>query len=681
MLLSGINIDNIIHKEKNETLEERIAYFESLKKISAAKAKFIETGAIDPVVRPEIAESWVRASRYLDPVKPAVIHMSEKEMQDCHTKNALLIKCGSYVMDSIYKIMSDHSTMMHISDKNANILAVNDDYSKAIISRDAISPGARFAEDKLGTNSLCLSYIHDKDMLVHGAEHFFVYQHNVTCTTSLIRNVKNEVIGGITLTFNIDVYHDLLITISKIAARMIEKEIVKHTFSNVLELTINNSIESIIVTDSNLKIVTANTKFLNLLGIKADDVTDLDISKLIPEINFHEDINSILNSDVQEVTLYHNNRQYQLTFHAKLAYNDDSFDYLIFFFQEITSMIDLSRRFSGKYNYHTFSDIITKDPSMVKLIVDCKRIASLDVPILITGSSGTGKELFAQSIHSYGNRADKPFIAVNCAALPSNLIESELFGYDKGAFTGAQMGKPGKFELADGGTIFLDEIGELPLDVQAKILRILDDYKVSRIGSAKEKLLNVRVIAATNRDLEEEVLKKNFRLDLFYRLNVLNTYIPPLIQRQGDVRILSYHFLNKLNEKNYPNPKKYISEETIDYLNKYHWPGNIRQLQNTITRAYYLSEDEVIDSKYFTLSLPLRNLEPGDGNWGQEAQERTDSQRMDKSSERRLIESALRQHDGQVGPASESINMPVSSFYRKIKKYNIARQRYNVRKI
>jgi transcriptional regulator with PAS, ATPase and Fis domain len=467
---------------------------------------------------------------------------------------------------------------------------------------------------------------------------------------------------------------------------MIEKEIVKHTFSNVLELTINNSIESIIVTDSNLEIIHVNSKFINLLDLQPEDVPSLNIHSLLPELNFSDGINSILNSQFQEVTLYHNSRQYHLTFHAKPAYNDDSFDYLIFFFQEITSMIDLSRRFSGKYNYHTFNDIITSNPLMLKLIGDCKRIANLDVPILLSGNSGTGKELFAQAIHSYSNRADKPFIAVNCAALPTNLIESELFGYDKGAFTGAQMGKPGKFELADSGTIFLDEIGELPLDVQAKILRILDDYKVSRIGSTKETLLNVRVIAATNRDLEAEVLKKNFRLDLFYRLNVLNTYIPPLIHRQGDIHVLVNHFLKKLNDKNNYNPTKYISKDTINYLNQYQWPGNVRQLQNALIRAYYLSESEEIKKDSFIFHPSFQLTYHKDNNLNKNSidnldiLEDQDYQLSDKSYERALIVGALKRHAGHVGPASESINMPLSSFYRKIKKYNINRLKYVSRK-
>jgi transcriptional regulator with PAS, ATPase and Fis domain len=409
----------------------------------------------------------------------------------------------------------------------------------------------------------------------------------------------------------------------------------------------------------------ANTKFLKMLDISEENVGKLDVPSMLPDLDFNGDINDVVSSDLREIHLFHNNKQYNLSFRAQLALNDYSFDYIIMFFQEITSLIYMSRKFSGKYNYYAFKDIITQDANMFRLIDDCKRLANLDVPILITGNSGTGKELFAQSIHSYSDRANHPFIAVNCAALPSNLIESELFGYDKGAFTGAQLtGKPGKFELADGGTIFLDEIGELPLDVQAKILRFLDDYKVSRIGGVRIKLLNVRVLAATNRNLNEEVLNKNFRLDLFYRLNVLNLHIPPLNEREGDIILLSDHFLEILNKKNPSMEKRYLTDDAIDYLNERNWPGNIRELQNAITKAYYLSSGPALTPDYFKL------LRSPDLALNVESDQATL-----KPEEQINIENALRRYGGPA-KASRSLNIPLSSFYRKMKKYNITFSKY-----
>jgi transcriptional regulator with PAS, ATPase and Fis domain len=662
--MSMTTLDTAIEREKTQILEERISYYNNLKLISLAKEKFLKTGKIDPCVRPEVAESWQRSVENVDPNIPKLKVLSEEEYKETLEKNKLLIKCGSYVMASIYKTISDRIYIIHISDKYGNILDVNDDYQKDRITRLSITPGACFHENKAGTNAISLSLTHNRDMAAHGAEHFLLYQHNTTCTTSIIRNSQNNIIGTITLTFNVDMYNNLLSGISAIAARMIEKEIVRHTFSNVLESIVNNSIESILVIDSNLNILVANSKFLDLIDIKESDIPDLNIQKILPELDFSKITSKAINLEIIETTLTYKNKQYQVSIHTKTAINDDSFDYIILFFQEINTLINLTRKYTGKYNYYTFNDIITNDPVMLKLIDNCKRIANLDIPILITGNSGTGKELFAQSIHSYSARVDKPFMAVNCAALPNNLIESELFGYEKGAFTGAQQtGKPGKFELADGGTIFLDEIGELPLDVQAKILRILDDYRVSRIGGVRVKSLNVRVIAATNRNLNEEVGKKNFRLDLFYRLNVLNINIPPLEDRLEDIKLLTEYFLNSLNEKN--KTKKYLNSEALDILCSYKWPGNVREFQNNITKAYYLSFSDVITKESFSFpKIDMINFQKLDFK-----------QFSFKSDEQIIIENALDKCYGQVGPASQLLNMPVSSLYRKITKYNIKRQK------
>lgn len=206
---------------------------------------------------------------------------------------------------------------------------------------------------------------------------------------------------------------------------------------------------------------------------------------------------------------------------------------------------------------YTFDDIITKNQKMKSIIELAKKASESDCSILIDGNSGTGKELFAQAIHNHSNRCHGPFVAVNCAAIPRELVESELFGYEKGAFTGASKGGyPGKFELADGGTIFLDEIGELPLDIQSKLLRVLDNLKIMRVGGTHEKKIDIRVLAATNRNLSEEVSNKNFRGDLYYRLNVINVHLIPLKDRVEDVEALTNCFVDKLNIKNPGNFKK-----------------------------------------------------------------------------------------------------------------------------
>ena len=229
--------------------------------------------------------------------------------------------------------------------------------------------------------------------------------------------------------------------------------------------------------------------------------------------------------------------------------------------------------------------------------------AQSDVTTLILGESGTGKELFAQSIHNGGRRANAPFVVVNCGALPRNLVQSELFGYDEGSFTGAsRLGKPGKFELADNGTIFLDEIGEMPLEAQVSLLRLLQNGEVTRVGGKHTRLVNVRVLAATNRNLENAIRQNAFREDLYYRLNVVAIEVPSLRQRREDIPLLAGHFLQRFAERNRKAVKGF-TPQAMDLLIHYDWPGNIRELENAVERAVVLLTGEYISERELPLAI------------------------------------------------------------------------------
>ncbi|MCW3807320.1 sigma-54-dependent transcriptional regulator [Plebeiibacterium marinum] len=241
-----------------------------------------------------------------------------------------------------------------------------------------------------------------------------------------------------------------------------------------------------------------------------------------------------------------------------------------------------------------FSEIIGNSKALKKVLGLIKKVSKTDSSILILGESGTGKELFANAIHSNSNRKEKPFIKVNCAAIPENLIESELFGYEKGAFTGAVISKPGKFELANNGTLFLDEIGELPLTVQSKLLRAIQEQEIERLGGVKTKKINIRLISATNRNLEEEVNKGKFREDLYYRLNVMPISVPSLRDRKDDIPLLVHFFMEKFNRKIGADITS-ISSKALKKLIDYNWPGNVRELENIIERSYILSSGNKLD--------------------------------------------------------------------------------------
>lgn len=305
--------------------------------------------------------------------------------------------------------------------------------------------------------------------------------------------------------------------------------------------------------------------------------------------------------------------------------------------------------------------IVSNDTSIIRLKKRVKRINS-NSTVLITGESGTGKELFARAIHQTGERKDKPFIAINCAAIPENLLESELFGYSKGAFTGADRnGKKGKIEIADGGVLFLDEIGDMPLYLQAKILRMLEERKVTRIGSNESKKVDIQVISATNQNLNQLVKDKNFRRDLFYRLNVIPIKIPSLKDRKSDIRLLAMHFIKKYSKLF--GKKIYKIENNVwkHFLN-YHWPGNVRELQNV---AEYLTSIHLDEGVIKEENLPTKILRQSS------VEEKTFN--LNKI-EKKVIKKAMKifKKEGKSHEEiAEELGIGVATLYRKIKRYNL----------
>jgi DNA-binding NtrC family response regulator len=238
-------------------------------------------------------------------------------------------------------------------------------------------------------------------------------------------------------------------------------------------------------------------------------------------------------------------------------------------------------------------EIVGQSDAMQQVFKMVGRVAASEAPVMITGESGSGKELVARAIHHYSQRSNKTFLAINCAAIPENLLESELFGHEKGSFTGAHNQRIGRFEQCDGGTLFLDEIGEMPLPVQSKLLRVLQEGEFSRVGGNQTLRTDVRIVAATNKILEDEVAVKNFREDLFYRLNVVRIHLPPLRQRVEDVKLLAEYFLQRIANRKL-RPLLQLSEEAIKVLEAYPWPGNVRELENTMERASVLATTDVL---------------------------------------------------------------------------------------
>ncbi len=335
---------------------------------------------------------------------------------------------------------------------------------------------------------------------------------------------------------------------------------------------------------------------------------------------------------------------------------------------EITGAVEVFRRLSTLEGSRkeisrtqTFEDLVSRNAEMHAIFEILPDVAQAECNVLIQGPSGSGKELMARCIHNLSPRKSKPYIRVNCAALPANLLESELFGYMKGAFTDARRDKPGRFILANGGTILLDEIGDMPTTLQAKLLRVLQEGEVQPLGSTKTLSVDVRAVASTNRSLKSMVEHGMFREDLFYRLNVIAIEIPPLSRRQEDVPILIDHFIHQLNLKTGKNIDG-VSDEVLEHLIAYDFPGNVRELENSIEHAFVLCKGSTIELRH--LPHDLQEIVPN-------REEHSTAHHYLEKSEQRILAEILEKHGGNKSLAAQELGIHRSTLWRKLRKYGL----------
>ena len=330
-------------------------------------------------------------------------------------------------------------------------------------------------------------------------------------------------------------------------------------------------------------------------------------------------------------------------------------------FADITEIKVLSKYLEDRYS---FENIIGNSQAMKNIYTLLEHVSQTDSTVLITGESGTGKELIARAIHINSERRIQPFMAVNCSAFAETLLESELFGHERGAFTGAIQTKPGRFELAQNGTLFLDEIGDLSPQAQVKLLRVLETRQFERVGGTKPIKMNVRIIVATNKDLNKEIKENRFREDLFYRINVVNIHLPPLRERIEDLPLLVEYFLQKYR-KRFKKHIKHVSPNAFEILNKYNWPGNIRELENVLEHVFVLCSDDTI----YPDSLPdwlVQNIDLSkQGIYGIIGKEQI------KDAERLHIMSVLTRYEGDRKKVAEALGIDKSTLWRKMKKFNL----------
>lgn len=444
----------------------------------------------------------------------------------------------------------------------------------------------------------------------------------------------------------------------------------------ILEAVINNAYEWIVVVDEKGNIIYMNKNYCEFLERKQEEVIGKHVTEVIENTRMH----IVVKTGKEEIAdLHYIKGNYMIANRIPIVVDGrviGAVGTVIFrdtnewkrmnshikslLLQLQTYFQEWTENNGAKY---TLTHLISCSKQMEELKEKVKRIADSDISVLIRGESGTGKELFAHSIHQLSSRSQKPFVKVNCGAIPEHLLESELFGYEEGAFTGAKKGgKKGKFQLADGGTIFLDEIGDLPLHMQVKLLRVLQEKEMEPIGSIKTVSVDVRIIAATNRPLEKMVEEKRFREDLYYRINVIPFVIPPLRERPGDIEMLAYHFMKKIAKRSGKRVNA-ISAEVMKLLRQHVWPGNIRELENVMEVAVHFANGETITVDALPEYLKANSSYQMKGKTLKELLEETEKAAIQQSLQRCG-------HDKQK--AAKELGISKSAMYEKIKKYGLS---------
>lgn len=442
--------------------------------------------------------------------------------------------------------------------------------------------------------------------------------------------------------------------------------------------------------EESYKVSVANSSKEGLVKIKEEmpDLVLLDIK--MPEMDGIETLGKIkaIDKDILVIML----TAYQTVETAVKAMKLGAYDYISkpFSYEELRIIIkralqtrDLSREvISLRHQLRdrfSFKNIIGRSDKIKEVLYKIEKVAPTNATVLIRGESGTGKELIAKTIHQYSTRKDKPFIAVDCAGLTETLIESELFGHTKGAFTGAIAKKIGKFELAQGGTLFLDEIGNLPINIQIKLLRTLQEREINRIGEKYPIKINARFVVATNANLEEAMKSGAFREDLYHRINVFSIFLPPLREKKEDIPLLSLHFLNQFNPILGKNIKN-ISKESMGLLVNYPWPGNVREVQNVIQQAIIMAEDIILpehlpyyikENKVGAELAPVLLSKKNNNNLPNDFSLKKMIDQLSQSAERKIILGVLKRTKGNKAEAARLLKINYKTLYNKIKEYKI----------
>lgn len=478
-----------------------------------------------------------------------------------------------------------------------------------------------------------------------------------------------------------DSLHVAATTFSSVAHNQIELQVRKHELlraTSCLNHVFDTMSDIVLISDNTQKIIQVNKMAEKCIGKTAAELMHTPLTEVLRDgkTEIHSLVNIYKAHKNLEVLMDTSEGSIQCLSSSRLLRDDRGCTIgAVYLLHPVEKTVKPGQRTSRSCASLQLQDIIGQSPKMQEIKQMIPRLARSNSNILLEGESGTGKEVIAQAIHNESSRRNGPFVAVNCGAIPKELIHSELFGYTEGAFTGAKKGgSAGKFELASGGTLFLDEIGDMPLEQQVVLLRVLQEKKVTRVGGNSVIPLDVRVICATNKKLQDEIARGNFRSDLYYRLSILSIKVPPLRERRADIPLLFHYFLNVIGREK--RSFKPIGAEVMKCLQEYTWPGNVRELQNTVERILHMTEGDVLCVQ----DLPPNIIDSHRHRHGVESeavkeedafQLRNNQRQLKAEKEAQRIKDLLNENGGNVAQTARTLGISRNSLYRKIKQYDI----------
>ncbi|MEL7563414.1 MAG: sigma-54-dependent Fis family transcriptional regulator [Dehalobacterium sp.] len=632
---------------------------------------FVQTGNIvDANLKDYLINSWRNCIKIgVNPFQKRVPQVpNQQELLFRRIKYKELIEISLPFMEQLYKFVAGSGFVVTLADADGYILKIiGDQEVRESIEKGNFREGICWSEELAGTNAIGTSIKLNQPIQVLGYEHFCICSHNSTCSAAPIHDLTGQIIGVLNMTATYEKVHSHTLGMVVAAVHAIENHLKLRESQKWGELineylrTIIDSISGGLFAIDNFGNVTyLNKEILSMLDLSSKLTLGRNICNIFPD---NESFISLCLSGYyvtdHEVTIntQHGTNKFTATIRP-IKNSDGKVNGVVIIINEIIRAQKLAHKMIGAKAKFNFDSLIGNNPEFLKTI-DIARVSSKgNFNVILLGESGTGKDVFAQCIHNSSDRSSGPFVAINCGALPRELIGSELFGYSDGAFTGAKKGgKPGKFELADGGTIFLDEIGEMPLDLQATLLRILENKSVIRIGGHEIIPVDVRIITATNKDLMREVIKGLFRSDLYYRLNVVNIKMVPLRQRKDDIPILLDHFVKQVCTRHNIQINN-IHPDFINALLAHNWPGNIRELLNTIEQAVVLAKKDEL-----SVDLLPNELHKINGS--------TDSDKSLKDMEKELILELMEEYQGNISKISLKMGISRTTLYRKLYIYGL----------